>query len=39
GLKSIRQVAEKYQGGMSIDLENNWFKIRVLLGMSAYSRK
>ena len=39
GLKSIRQVAEKYQGGMSIDLENNWFKIRVLLGMSTYSRK
>ena len=31
GLKSINQVADKYHGGMTISVENNWFKIKVLL--------
>ncbi len=31
GLKSISQVAEKYDGGMSCSFEDGWFKVRVLL--------
>lgn len=32
GLKSIRKVAEKYGGAMTITSQNGWFKVKVLLG-------
>lgn len=31
GLKSIQKVAEKYNGAMTITLQDGWFKVRVLL--------
>lgn len=31
GLKSIQKVAEKYNGAMTITLQEGWFKVRVLL--------
>lgn len=31
GLKSISYIAEKYDGTMTIDFENNWFTLNVLL--------
>lgn len=33
GLKSIRQVAEKYHGAMNVSNENGWFKVKVLLSI------
>lgn len=38
GLKSIRFVADKYNGSMSIRTEGNWFIIRVLIPMKAEIR-
>ena len=31
GLKSIGQVAEKYDGAMNVSYEDGWFKVKVLL--------
>jgi len=31
GIKSIHQIAEKYSGSISINTENNWFKLVVLI--------
>ncbi|MCL2486846.1 MAG: GHKL domain-containing protein [Oscillospiraceae bacterium] len=31
GIRSIKSVAEKYGGGISINTDNNWFTIRVLI--------
>jgi signal transduction histidine kinase len=31
GLKSIRYAAEKYGGTMTINIEENWFILRILL--------
>ena len=31
GLKSISYLAEKYEGNMTINYQNNWFKLNVLL--------
>ena len=31
GLKSIQKVAEKYNGAMTITLQDGWFQVRVLL--------
>lgn len=34
GLKSVRYIAEKYDGSMTIRTENNWFVVRVLIPIS-----
>lgn len=31
GLKSIRYTVEKYNGAVSIDTENNWFDLKILI--------
>ncbi|HWT74824.1 MAG TPA: ATP-binding protein [Mobilitalea sp.] len=31
GIKSIRYAVEKYEGTMTIHIENNWFAIRILI--------
>ena len=31
GLKSVKQIAEKYLGAMTIDNGNGWFMVRVML--------
>lgn len=35
GLKSIKKVAEKYGGVMTITTQQGWFKVQVLLGIRA----
>ncbi|MFW6319230.1 MAG: GHKL domain-containing protein [Bacillota bacterium] len=34
GLKSIKAVVDKYQGELSIDTNNNWFKLFILIPLS-----
>lgn len=36
GLKSIRYSTEKYGGSMSVNLENNWFELRLLIPQEGY---
>lgn len=31
GLKSVRYIVEKYNGSMTIRIENNWFVVRILI--------
>lgn len=33
GLKSIKQVTEKYDGALSVSYEEGWFKLKALLGI------
>lgn len=34
GLKSVRYIAEKYNGSMTIRIENNWFVVRILIPLN-----
>ena len=31
GIKSIKYIASKYEGGVSINTENNWFDLKILI--------
>lgn len=33
GLKSIKQITEKYDGALSVSFEDGWFKLKALLGI------
>lgn len=35
GLKSVRKIAEKYEGGMVIHHEGNLFEVEILLFLSS----
>src|SRR5699024_10796677 len=35
GLKSIRYIANKYDGSMSITSEDNWFVLKILIPLSS----
>lgn len=38
GLKSISYIAEKYEGNMSVSMENNWFSLKVLFPLRKAER-
>ena len=31
GMKSIRRIAEKYGGSMTVDVKEGWFELRILI--------
>lgn len=35
GLKSIRYSVEKYGGSVSVDMEKNWFELKILIPQGA----